>query len=150
MVRLKKLYEDNDVEVYRSFDESELEEAIVDAIREAGRPLSWRELRSIFSGIAGEDRLKKILVKLINEDRIVEMPDGAFGLPEMVDSYVPDPKVKRVRPLVPAKFYERWEPSPSVFRRAGRPLGELLGKIREKTAALQEPETESELGSPEL
>jgi len=141
VVRMRKLYEDEELEVYRTFDNVELEKAIIEAIESAGRPLSWRELRAQFSGVAGEDRLRKVLVKLIEEDKIIEMPDGAFGLPQMIDSYVPNPRVKRVRPLVPAKFYARWGTHAIVLRRAGKPLGELLKTLNmSRTEAMEETE----------
>jgi len=49
MMRMRKLYEDEEVEIYSTFDRAELEEAIIDAIRGAGRPLRWKELREMFS-----------------------------------------------------------------------------------------------------
>jgi len=138
MVRLRKVYEDEEIEVYRSLDDAELPHAIIDIIREAGRPLTWRELRSRFSTVVSDDRLREALKKLIEEDKVVELPDGAFGLPEMVESYVPNPNIRRVRPLVPAKFYEMWGPNPAVLRRAGKPLGELVKLRRETQRASRE------------
>jgi len=123
---MRKLYEDEEIEIYTTFDGAELEKAIIDVIREANRPLRWKELREVFSGIVGEDRLRKVLIKLIEEDKIVEMPDGALGLPQMIESYIPNPKIKRVRPLVPTKFYARWGSYALMLRKAGKPLGELL------------------------
>jgi len=129
MSRSTKIYEDESVEVYRSLHIDEIEDSVIRTIKNSNRPLSWKELRSVFSGIVGEDKLRKILIKLIEEDKIVEMPDGTFGLPQMIDTYIPNPKVKRVRPLVPSKFYDRWGSYALVLRRAGRPLGELLKMI---------------------
>jgi len=141
-----KIYEDESVEVYRSLRNDEIEDAVVRAIESIGRPLSWKELRSVFSGIVGEDKLRKILIKLIEEDKIVEMPDGAFGLPQMIDSYIPNPKVRKVRPLVPTKFYARWGPYAVALRRAGKRLGELLKMMStvERKDRLIEEEIEQE------
>jgi len=136
-MRLKKLYEDEQLEVFRSLDDAELPYAIIDAIREAGRPLTLRELKEKFSTIVSDDRLREALKKLIEEDKIIEMPDGTLGLPEMVETYVPR-DVKRVRPLVPSKFYERWGPNPASLRRAGRPLGELIKLRREAEETVEE------------
>ncbi|MEM0371537.1 MAG: hypothetical protein QXW05_04800 [Ignisphaera sp.] len=132
MVKLKKLYEDEDVEVFKAPTEEELERLVKEYIKSAGRPLVWRELRERFSGIAGEDRLRKILIRLIERDEIVELPDGAFGLPGMDQNYVPRKTAKRVRPLVPSKFRSRWGSMAAKLRKTGLPLGEAL-KIFEKS-----------------
>jgi len=105
---LEVVYEDEDVLVVRAPDDEELERLVVDIIRKKGRPVTWKELRKELSGLAGEDRLRKVLVKLIERDVVVEMIDGTFGLKGMEAAYVPKRIKKRVRPLVPTKFRERW------------------------------------------
>lgn len=125
-MELKKLYEDGDVEVYKAPTEEELEQIIKDAIKKAGRPLVWKELRELFAGVAGEDRLRKVLIRMIERDELIELPDGALALPGMEYDYVPRKSTKRVRPLVPIKFRERWGSLASRLRRMGIPLGEAL------------------------
>lgn len=132
VAEFKKLYEDADVEVYKAPTEEELEGFIKEAIISARRPITWKELREKFSGIAGEDRLRKILIKLIERDEIIELPDGAFGLPGMEQNYIPRRTAKRVRPLVPSKFRARWGNMAARLRKAGLPLGEAL-KMFEKS-----------------
>ncbi len=105
---LKVVYEDEDLVVIRAPDDMELEKIVISIIRSKGRPVTWHELRKELSGIAGEDRLRKVLVKLIERDEIVEMIDGSFGLKGMEVTYVPRRLKKRVRPLVPKKFRIRW------------------------------------------
>ena len=105
---LKVVYEDEDLVVIRAPDDMELEKMVISIIRSKGRPVTWHELRKELSGIAGEDRLRKVLVKLIERDEIVEMIDGTFGLKGMEATYVPRRLKKRVRPLVPKKFRIRW------------------------------------------
>ncbi len=105
---LEVVYEDEDVLVVRAPDDEELERLVVDIIRKKGRPVTWKELRKELSGLAGEDRLRKVLVRLIERDVVVEMIDGTFGLKGMEATYVPRRIKKRVRPLVPTKFRERW------------------------------------------
>ncbi len=107
-VKLKVVYEDEDIVVMQAPDDKELEKLILETIKEKGRPLSWRELRQIFSGLAGEDRLRKALINLIEREEIIEMVDGSFGLPGMERNYVPRKLKKRIRPLVAKKFRERW------------------------------------------
>ena len=107
---LKVVYEDEDVVVIRAPDDKELERLVINIIRRKGRPVTWRELRRELSGLAGEDRLRKVLINLIERDEIVEMIDGSFGLRGMEATYVPRRLKKRVRPLVPTKFRVRWGP----------------------------------------
>jgi len=147
-MRLRKLYEDSEVEVYQSLDVEDLGEAIIEVIQQAGRPLTWRELKTKFSAVAGEDRLRKVLVKLIEEDRIIEMPDGTFGLPGMERTYVPR-NVRRVRPLVASKFYARWCGRAAEIRRlaAARSIpveeaASLLGLAVEKPSEPEEEDLE--------
>lgn len=128
----KKLYEDEEVEVFKAPSEEELEKLIKETISATGRPMTWRELRERFSGIAGEDRLRKILVRLIERDELIELPDGAFGLPGMEHNYIPRKTAKRVRPLVPSKFRARWGSMAAKLRKTGLPLGEAI-KVLERS-----------------
>ena len=107
---LKVVYEDEDVVVMRAPDDSELEKLVIKIIKKKGRPVTWGELRKELSGLAGEDRLRKVLVSLIEIDEVVEMIDGTFGLRGMEVNYIPRRIKKRVRPLVPSKFRMRWGP----------------------------------------
>ncbi len=107
---LKVVYEDEDVVVMRAPDDSELEKLVIKIIKKKGRPVTWGELRKELSGLAGEDRLRKVLVSLIERDEVIEMIDGTFGLRGMEVSYIPRRIKKRVRPLVPSKFRMRWGP----------------------------------------
>ncbi len=143
-MRFKKLYEDEEVEVYKAPTEEELEELVIEAIKEAGRPLSWKDLRQVFSGIAGEDRLRKVLIKLIESDKLIELPDGTFALPGMEENYVPKPTPKRVRPLVPSKFRQRWGNLAPKLRRSGLPLGEAIRRFKAELIATGAREFEEE------
>ena len=105
---LKVVYEDEDLVVIRAPNDVELEKMVLSIIRSKGRPMTWHELRKELSGIAGEDRLRKVLVKLIEGDEVIEMIDGTFGLRGMEITYIPRRLKKRVRPLVPRKFRIRW------------------------------------------
>lgn len=123
------IYEDEDIIVMRAPDDEELIDLVKKKITEIGRPVSWKELRAYFSGLAGEDRLRKVLIKLIENDEIIEMPDGTFALPGMEKGYIPRSDVKRVRPLAPRKFKARWGSMASRLRR--------LGTIEERSASTQ-------------
>ncbi|MEM1681362.1 MAG: hypothetical protein QXT76_01735 [Sulfolobales archaeon] len=102
------VYEDSDIIVVRAPSDEELEKIVKDIVFRRGRPVSWRELRRELSGVVGEDRLRKVLIRLIERDEIVEMIDGTFGLKGMEETYIPVKTKKRVRPLVPSKFKRRW------------------------------------------
>ncbi len=102
------VYEDSDVIVVRAPRDEELERMVKDIIARRGRPVSWKELRRELSGVVGEDRLRRVLMRLVERDEVVEMLDGTFGLRGMEETYIPVRAKKRVRPLVPSKFRKRW------------------------------------------
>ncbi len=105
---LRIIYEDEDVVVMQAPDDKGLEDLIISIIRRKGRPVTWKELRKELSGLAGEDRLRKVLISLIERDIVVEMIDGSYGLKSMESTFIPSRIKKRVRPLVPSKFKARW------------------------------------------
>jgi len=76
--------DDTDLPVMTALTDEELEGLILLALREAGQPVSWREMKAIFSGVAGEDRLRKILAKLKAENIIAELTKTRYSLPEYV------------------------------------------------------------------
>lgn len=83
-MRLRVLYEDKDVVVMKAPHDKELEELVVEVIRDSGKPLNWRSLREEFSGIAGEDRLRRALYNLISRGELIELPGNTYALPDMV------------------------------------------------------------------
>ena len=105
---LRIIYEDEDVVVMQAPDDKGLEDLIISIIKRKGRPVTWKELRKELSGLAGEDRLRKVLISLIERDIVVEMIDGSYGLKGMESTFIPSRIKKRVRPLVPSKFKARW------------------------------------------
>lgn len=106
----KVIYEDEEIMVMKAPSDEELEEIVLSIIESKGRPLTWKELRKELSGLVGEDRLRKTLLKLIDKDLVVEMIDGTFGLKDMEATYIPRKIKKRVRPLSPKKFRVKWGP----------------------------------------
>jgi len=142
MIHIKKLYEDMDLEVFKAPTEEELGNLIRDIIKNTGRPMTWKELRELFAGIAGEDRLRKVLIKLIERDELIELPDGALALPGMEQNYIPGKTAKRVRPLVPSKFRERWGNLAAKLRKSGLPLGEAMKQVKRFGFSEEEEEQE--------
>ncbi len=82
-VKLDVIYEDNEVIVMKAPHEDELVELVYNLIRQKGRPVTWKELREAFSGIAGEDRLRRALHILRREGKIVELRGGRYATPDM-------------------------------------------------------------------
>jgi hypothetical protein len=84
MPRVRKVvYEDQDVVVALAPRDEELPEMVLETIKEKGRPMYFDELVKEFSGIAGEDRLRKAVNHLLALGAIVEFPDGSLGTPDM-------------------------------------------------------------------
>jgi len=73
--------------------DDEIEKLVLLALREARQPLSWRELKLIFSGIAGEDRLRRILNILKANNVVAELTRTRYALPE----YVPLNELHKVK-----------------------------------------------------
>lgn len=81
--RQKIVYEDQDIIVELAPRDEELPDMVLDTIKSKGRPMFFDELVKAFSGIAGEDRLRKAVNHLLALKLLVEYPDGSLGLPGM-------------------------------------------------------------------
>jgi hypothetical protein len=81
--RQKVVYEDNDIIVELAPRDEELPDMVLDTIKGKGRPMFFDELVREFSGIAGEDRLRKAVNHLLALGLLVEYPDGSLGTPGM-------------------------------------------------------------------
>lgn len=79
----KLIYEDKDIVVELAPRNEEIPDLILETIRNKGYPVFFDELVSEFSGIIGEDRLRKAVSHLLALKKIVEYPDGSLGLPGM-------------------------------------------------------------------
>jgi len=79
----KVLYEDKDIVVEVSPRDYELPDLVYEAIKRKGRPVLFQELVKEFSGIVGEDRVRKAVSHLLALKKIVEFPDGTLGTPDM-------------------------------------------------------------------
>jgi len=63
--------------------DEELVDLVYKYIHNKGRPVTWKELRESFSGTAGEDRLRKALIKLRREGVVVELRGGRYATIDM-------------------------------------------------------------------
>ena len=79
----KVLYEDKDLVVEIAPRDPELPELVYSYIRKKGRPVFFQELVKEFSGIVGEDRVRRAVSHLLALKKIVEFPDGSLGTPDM-------------------------------------------------------------------
>lgn len=92
------------IEITLALSDEEIEKLVLEALREARQPISWREFKQIFAGIVGEDRLRRILASLKARDVIAELTRTRYSLPE----YVPLNEVNKVKnPRVLAKILRR-------------------------------------------
>jgi len=107
MPKMKKVYEDQDVEVVLAPRDYELPELVMDKIREKNRPMFFDELVKEFSGIAGEDRLRRAVNHLLALGKLVEYPDGSLGFPNMEWKPLRSRRRKRKRtPRIMTDFIE--------------------------------------------
>ncbi|MEM0380157.1 MAG: hypothetical protein QXX35_04835 [Desulfurococcaceae archaeon] len=108
MPNRKKIYEDNDIVVVLAPRDEELPGLVIDIIKKKGFPMFFDELIKEFSGIAGEDRLRKAVNHLLALKQLIEYPDGSLGLPGM--EWKPRRSKKRKRKRTPRLMSEIGEP----------------------------------------
>jgi len=97
------LVDEPGLSVTTALSDSDIEEIVLMVLREARCPLTWRELKRIFQGVVGEDRLRKILIDLKARGEIAELTRIRFALPE----YVPADEIDKVKnPGVLGRIYE--------------------------------------------
>lgn len=85
MEELEKIYEDEEIEVFAAPDDVELEQLLLNILKE--KPMKFKELKEVFSATAGEDRLRRSLMKLLEEGRIRELEDGTYTAADIEDIY---------------------------------------------------------------
>ncbi len=106
--RQKVVYEDQDIIVELAPRDEELPDMVLETIKNKGRPMFFDELVREFSGIAGEDRLRKAVNHLLALKLLMEYPDGSLGLPGM--EWKPRKTRKRRRRRTPRLMSDLGEP----------------------------------------
>ena len=92
-----RLVDEGGLLVTTALDDSDIEKLVLTALDEARSPLSWRELKAIFQGVVGEDRLRRILGNLKARNIVAELTHTRYSLPK----YVPEIELSKVKnPLV--------------------------------------------------
>lgn len=77
-IKLRKLYEDDDVILMTAPNEDELINIILDLLRE--KPMNLREIHTILSGLASEDKIRKALITLMSNGVITMNSDGRYTI----------------------------------------------------------------------
>lgn len=77
---LEIIDERDDLEIVARLDDDVVEELALMVLEDAGRPLLWRELKLIFSGVVGEGRLRRALYDLAGRGRVLRVKREVYGL----------------------------------------------------------------------
>lgn len=75
-VRLRVVYEDPDVVVMMAPNEEELRNILLELLKE--KPMNLKELHEVLSGIASEDKIRRALSILLEQGRVLSLPDGRY------------------------------------------------------------------------
>jgi len=75
-LNFKVVYEDQEVVVIRAPTEDELVEIILKLLSE--KPMNIKEIHRYLPGIASEDKIRRILTRLVNDGRVYVQEDGRF------------------------------------------------------------------------
>ncbi|RLG77184.1 MAG: hypothetical protein DRO12_02925 [Thermoprotei archaeon] len=73
---LKVVYEDPEILVVTAPNEYELREIILDLLKE--KPMSVKEIHSVLSGIASEDKIRRAIMKLSEAGKVIADEDGRY------------------------------------------------------------------------
>ncbi|MEM2025629.1 MAG: hypothetical protein QXW94_04995 [Desulfurococcaceae archaeon] len=79
----KVVYEDRDVVIEVAPRDPELPEMVYNSIKRKGKPVFFQDLVREFSGVVGEDRIRRAISHLLALKKIIEFPDGSLGTPDM-------------------------------------------------------------------
>jgi hypothetical protein len=66
--KLKVVYSDKDVIVMTAPNEDELKQILLDLLNE--KPMNLKELHSMLSGIASEDKIRRALADLVEKEKL--------------------------------------------------------------------------------
>ncbi|MEM4718040.1 MAG: hypothetical protein QXE81_04690 [Desulfurococcaceae archaeon] len=83
MNKKKLIYEDRDLVIEIAPRDPELPELVYNFIKKKGKPVFFQEIVREFSGIVGEDRVRRAVSHLLALKKIMEFPDGSLGTPDM-------------------------------------------------------------------
>ncbi|MEM0339984.1 MAG: hypothetical protein QXN05_00960 [Acidilobaceae archaeon] len=91
--KMKNEVEVGEVSIVTALVDEDIEKLVLLALQKAERPLSWREIKAVFAGVVGEDRLRRILGSLKARNMVAELTHTRYSLPE----YVPLSEISRIK-----------------------------------------------------
>jgi len=77
--RLKTVYVDNDLEVLIAPNERELEEIVLEILSKL-RVATVKQIHSYLEAVASEEKIRKVLHKLVTSGRVKQYFDGRYEL----------------------------------------------------------------------
>lgn len=87
-LKLKVLYEDPEVVVTMAPNESELREIVLEMLK--SEPKTIKDIHARLAGIASEDKIRRCLVKLVDEGIVVVDEEGKYSV---IGSYKSDGEI---------------------------------------------------------
>lgn len=75
---LRIIYEDQDIVVITAPNEDELRDIVLNMLREG--PKTLKEMHNRLAGIASEDKIRRCIVRLIDDGVVVTNEDGRYKL----------------------------------------------------------------------
>ena len=104
----KIIYEDEELELLSAPNDEEAKELIINIFREKNRPMTFQELREIFSATIGEDKLRRLLIRLREEGYLVLVRSKYYPvwLPE-TEKVLEEVKRRRIMREAMSLFYGR-------------------------------------------
>lgn len=82
---LEKLYEDDEVVVVIAPNEDQLRDIIIRLLRDG--PKTVKELHSMLSGLASEDKIRRALMELIEEGIVTSDNEGRYYIVSMYGGF---------------------------------------------------------------
>ncbi len=107
-MKLKVIYEDEDVIVEMGPHDNEIPELVMDLFKKEKKPLTWQQLREYFSAVIGEDRLRRALRQLINEGKLVQLNRNTYADPESLTPEVLEELEAKRRFSTRSSYYRRY------------------------------------------
>ncbi len=75
---LRVIYEDPEIVVITAPNEDELRDIVLDMLRES--PKTLKEMHNKLAGIASEDKIRRCIIRLIDEGIVISNEDGRYKL----------------------------------------------------------------------
>lgn len=84
-LKLKVLYEDPEIIVTMAPNESELKEIVLEILK--SEPKTIKDIHARLAGIASEDKIRRCLIKLMDEGVVVVDEEGRYSVIGSLDGF---------------------------------------------------------------